>query len=59
MCTVVEKEADIVDKEIKICLPFYKIAYSVFFVAVLSVVRGVSLTDEIGIALECVLCLRG
>ena len=40
------------DKEIKICLPLYKIAYSVFFVAVLSVVRGVSLTDEIGIALE-------
>lgn len=40
------------DKEIKICLPLYKIVYSVFFVAVLSVVRGVSLTNEIGIALE-------
>lgn len=40
------------NKEIKICLPFYKIAYSVFFIAILSVIRGVSYTYEIGIALE-------
>lgn len=39
-------------KEIKICLPVYKIAYSVFFTAVLSLIRGVSFTVEIGIALE-------
>lgn len=40
------------DKERKICLPFYKIAYSIFFVAMLSVVRGVGFTYEIGIAME-------
>lgn len=39
-------------KEIKICLPFYKIVYSVFFIFVLSLVRGVNFTFEIGIALE-------
>lgn len=39
-------------KEIKICLPFYKIAYSVFFAAVLSLIRGVNFTVEIGVALE-------
>lgn len=39
-------------KEIKICLPLYKIGYSVFFIAVLSLIRGVSLTFEIGRALE-------
>lgn len=40
------------DKEVKICLQFYKMAYSLFFVAILSVIRGVSFTYEIGIALE-------
>lgn len=40
------------DKEIKLSLPFYKIVYAMFFVAILSVIRGVSLTYEIGIALE-------
>lgn len=39
-------------QEIKICLPFYKIAYSVFFTAVLSVIRGVGSASEIGAALE-------
>ncbi|XCP86375.1 hypothetical protein ABXS75_06125 [Roseburia hominis] len=39
-------------KEQKICLPAYKIAYSVFFVAVLTVIRGVGSTAEIGAALE-------
>lgn len=39
-------------KEIKLSLPFYKIAYSVFFVLILSIIRGVSFTNEIGIALE-------
>lgn len=39
-------------KEIKICLPLYKMTYAVFFTAVLSVIRGVSITYEIGIALE-------
>lgn len=38
--------------EIKISLPFYKIAYAVFFVVVLSLVRGITHTYEIGIALE-------
>ncbi len=39
-------------KEIKICLPFYKIAYSVFVIAVLSLIWGVNFTFEIGAALE-------
>lgn len=39
-------------KEIKISLPFYKIAYSLFFIVILSIVRGISYTSEIGIALE-------
>lgn len=38
-------------KEIKICLPFYKIFYAVFFTAVLSLIRGVNFTFEVGIAL--------
>ncbi len=38
--------------EIKISLPFYKISYAVFFVVILSLVRGVTYSDEIGIALE-------
>lgn len=39
-------------KEIKICLPFYKMVYSIFFIMVLSLIRGVSFTVEIGVALE-------
>ena len=38
--------------EMKISLPIYKIAYAVFFVVILSVVRGVTDSYEIGIALE-------
>ncbi len=38
--------------EIKISLPLYKIVYAAFFVVVLSLVRGVVYTFEIGIALE-------
>lgn len=47
-----EKEADILIQEIKISLPFQKQAYAVFFVVLLSLVRGVTYSDEIGIALE-------
>ena len=39
-------------KEIKIVLPFYKIVYAVCFIVILSLVRGVAFTDEVGIALE-------
>lgn len=38
--------------EIKICLPFYKIVYSFLFIAILSVIRGIAFSFEIGIALE-------
>lgn len=38
--------------EMKISLPFQKQAYSLFFVVILSLVRGVTFADEIGIALE-------
>ena len=33
-------------------LPLYKIAYSVFFIVLLSLIRGVTYTYEIGIAME-------
>lgn len=38
--------------EMKISLPFQKQAYAVFFAVILSLVRGVTYSDEIGIALE-------
>lgn len=44
-------------KEIKICLPLYKMAYAVFFTAILSIVRGVFYSYEIGIALEAPMAL--
>ena len=44
-------------KEVKICLSLYKIVYSTFFVSILCVVRGVSFTNEIGVALEPPLAL--
>ena len=47
-----EKEADILIQEIKISLPLQKQAYAVFFIVLLSLVRGVTYSDEIGIALE-------
>lgn len=43
--------------EIKLSLPLYKIAYSLFFVVILSIIRGVSFTYEIGIALEAPLAI--
>ena len=39
-------------KEIKICLPTYKLFYSIAFVLILSLVRGISRVSEIGIAME-------
>lgn len=39
-------------KEIKISLPLYKIVYAVFCVLILSFIRGVAFTYEVGIALE-------
>lgn len=44
-------------KEMKICLSLYKIVYSIFFVIILCVVRGVSFTNEVGVALEAPLAL--
>lgn len=38
--------------EAKISLPVYKISYAVFFIVILSMVRGVTFSFEIGIALE-------
>lgn len=40
------------EKEVKISLPFYKVAYAVFFIVILSLIRGVTSSYEIGIALE-------
>lgn len=39
-------------KEMKIVLPLYKIAYSICFIVILSLIRGVTATYEVGIALE-------
>ena len=39
-------------KEMKIVLPFYKIAYAVSFVVILSLIRGVVFTNEIGLSVE-------
>lgn len=39
-------------KEYKISMPFYKIVYAISFVIILSLVRGVSFSYEVGIALE-------
>lgn len=36
----------------KIVLPFYKIAYAVSFVVILSLIRGVVFTNEIGLSIE-------
>lgn len=44
-------------KEIKICLPLYKIGYAVFFTVILSIVRGVFYSYEVGIALETPMAL--
>lgn len=44
-------------KEIQIILPFYKIAYSVFFIFILSLIRGVTYTYEVGIAIEAPISL--
>lgn len=47
-----EKEAGILMYEIKISLTFQKQVYAIFFVIILSLVRGVTYSNEIGIALE-------
>ena len=39
-------------KEMKICLPLYKVLYSLAFVVILSLIRGVTHTYEVGIACE-------
>ncbi len=44
-------------KEIKICLPVYKIVYSMAFIVLLSLVRGISDEVEIGIAMEPAIAL--
>lgn len=38
--------------ELKISLPIYKVFYAAFFVIILSIIRGVAYSYEIGIALE-------
>lgn len=39
-------------KEMKICLPIYKIVYSIIFMIILSLIRGISSVTEIGITLD-------
>lgn len=39
-------------KNIKICLPIYKLIYALMFFVVLSLVRGISMTVEIGRAID-------
>ena len=47
-----EKEAGILTREMKIALTFQKQVYAVFYAVMLSLVRGVAYSNEIGIALE-------
>lgn len=47
-----EKEACLLIYEMKISLPPQKQAYAVFFALILSLVRGITYSDEIGLALE-------
>ncbi len=44
-------------KEIKISLPLYKIACALFFIAILSLIRGVSVSYEVGGAIEPAMAL--
>ena len=44
----VEKEESILKKEVKICMPYYKIAYSIAFVVILSAIQPVVYANEIG-----------
>lgn len=39
-------------KECKICLPVYKLVYSVCFIVILSMVRGISGETEIGVTMQ-------
>ena len=39
-------------KEVKISLPFYKTASALLFIVILSLIRGVSVSYEIGAAME-------
>lgn len=39
-------------QEMKICIPGYKLAYSILFIIILSLVRGITTYDEIGITIE-------
>ena len=47
-----EKEAGLLIQDMKISLTVQKQAYAIFFVVILSLVRGVTDSDEVGIALE-------
>lgn len=39
-------------QEMKICFPIYKLVYSLCFMVILSLIRGIIYTDEIGIAID-------
>lgn len=39
-------------KEMKIILPVYKMVYAFAFVVILSLIRGVVFTNEIGLSIE-------
>ena len=44
-------------QNIKICLPFYKICYSLCFLVLLSLIRGVTYLEEIGPAMDANIAL--
>ena len=46
-------------RELKICLPVYKIVYSLCYVVILSVIQGVAYVDEIGGAFGLILGMTG
>ena len=44
----VEKEESTLKKEVKICMPYYKIAYSIAFVVILSAIQPVVYANDVG-----------
>lgn len=46
-----------IKKELKLTLPLYKIAYAISFIVILCLVRGVSISYEVGIATEPMLAM--
>ncbi len=52
-----EEEESLVKYNVKIGIPFYKAVYSILFVIVLALVRGITYVEEIGVAMDANIAL--